>query len=413
MEEKKLIAIEKYQKDIIFNRRSGIKRYIKHYQEKTENLLLGFFAFLISYFIKKKEEKINSDILIFQHSEKIINLNRKKKLKKNLNKKGFTISETGFQKKWSVISKHLLSKPKSSIPLRFYYYAAYAEYLIETYNPKIILNDRNGMLMAPFLREAINKRGGKLIQLAHATTTEYDWQFTMNDYDYYFLFGESSLESLRQYKNIYGTSEIVLSGSHMIDESYDIPALPESNKKVLLLGMGPDREKTALAQSNYQITLNWILNNPEYQLFIKPHPRSQSEFWRTAESSSNQITLLASDINLAQTLVKCSIVISIESNAILEASLAKRPIAFLNMYKTTDIFSLEKFLGDRCYDLKSLEKKIREIESNYITYIDMTEKLSEYHLNNGASGLQECSILISSILDSTYSHSNLALDSTY
>ena len=413
MNRNKLNAIDYYRKSLASERRSGIKKKIKYIYETIVLYILGIITWTRLHTIKKKKDNKKIDILLFQHSEKVIKLNRKIKLKTELQQdENFTLSEVPFYKPTKVIKKGLLKQPHSNIGLKYLFFAAYAEYIVSKYRPKLILNDRNGMLLAPFLRDALNKREGKLIQLAHATTVEDDWQFSMNDYDYYFLFGQSSYDQLIRRKLLFGNSKAVLSGSHMVDRSYAMAPLKKYNNNILLLGMGPDREKTNLAKINYMILLNWILKNKEHKLIIKPHPRSKSEFWRNASSNNSNIKLLSKDITLSSALINSAIVISIESNAILEASLANRPIIFLNALDCKDIFSLELFFGPRVKCTKSIDKKIKEYSKNYDLFVNKTASFSKFHLEHGTRGLTVTSMLIKDIISEQHSIVSKPLNST-
>ncbi|MET4692683.1 hypothetical protein [Endozoicomonas lisbonensis] len=398
MQVTKLKALDRYRQALAAERKKGIKKTTKYWLETLNLYFLSILTWLKITFQSSPIRAENVDILLFQHSEKVIRLNRKKALKAELQKINYSLAEIPFYKGQKVLNKGLVKKPSYPVSFKYLYLAAYAEYLVSTYNPKLMLNDRNGMLLSPFLRESLNRRNAKLIQLAHATTVEDNWQFSMNDYDYYFLFGQSSYEKLKQRNLIFGDSKVVLSGSHMVDNSYNLKPMKAYNNKLLLLGMGPDREKTKLAQLNYQILLDWAIQHKEHKLFIKRHPRSTSTFWDDAAKKYNNIDLVSKKSSLAQALETSGIVISIESNAVLEASLAKRPILFLNALDSEDIFSLESFFGNRVSDKNSFTKKIAEYSNSYIQFIEKTDDFSSFHLKHGCNGLNISTKLIHNII---------------
>ena len=387
MNRDKIKQVEQYRKKLIDERRKGFNRVIKNAVESINLYYLSLFTFIKLFFIPPKETTAKVDILLLQHSEKVIKLNRKTKLKAALKEDHYSIIEIAFTKGSKVIRSGYISKPKFKVPLKYLYHASYAEYLVNTYNPKIFLNDRNGMLLAPFLRDTLNRNNAKFIQLAHATTVEDDWQFSMNDYDFYFLFGQSSYDFLKKRKLLFGKSRVVLTGSHMIDESFDIKNHSFYNGNILLLGMGPDREKTSLAEKNYGLILEWISKNKDHKLFVKPHPRSNLHFWKKFAKQFTNIELLSSSFLLSEALRSCSSVITIESNAILEASLAKRPIIYVNTTDSEDIFSLEKHLGKRVKNINALNEQITDIAKNYKKHVEKTECLQRYHLSDGIHGL--------------------------
>lgn len=328
MQPVKLKELDNYRKKLIEERRQGFKVQVKYFIETFNLYYLGLRTWFKLLFISNTPKTKKIDIVLLQHSEKVIKLNRKKNLKGKLTELGYSLSEVPYNKSTQVLKKGLIKKPQFKVNLKYLYHASYAEYLVSTYKPIGLLNDRNGMLLSPFLRDALNRNKGKLIHLAHATTVEDDWQFSMNDYDYYLLFGQSSYDKLRQRALLFGHSNAILSGSHMIDRTYNIEPLAFHNNRVLLLGMGPDREKTNLADTNYNIILEWVAKNLKQTLIVKPHPRSSSYFWQEAAKVHKNIELLNNSASLSEALETSGIVISIESNAVLEASLTKRPIIF-------------------------------------------------------------------------------------
>src|SRR5690606_32977730 len=150
----------------------------------------------------------------------------------------------------------------------------------------------NGSIYSPFLRLALNRRGRLLVHLAHATTVERSQRLGMNDYDYYFLFGQSSLDALQARKLRFGSSTVVLTGSHMIDSRFDmLPADPE-NRVLLILGVGPDKEKEAEYLSVYEMLRGWVAKHPEFKLLVKAHPRSEVPFWHEAAAEIQSLNIL-------------------------------------------------------------------------------------------------------------------------
>ncbi len=137
------------------------------------------------------------DFLLLQSAPKVIAFQRKKLLIEGLRGRGDNLVETALQAPKAILRERLLKRPPHPVPTRYFGIAAYAEWLVEQHQPRVLLNDRNGSLYAPFLRLALNARGSRLVHLAHATTVEGSRRLGMNDYDYYFLFGQSSLEALQ------------------------------------------------------------------------------------------------------------------------------------------------------------------------------------------------------------------------
>lgn len=154
---------------------------------------------------------------------------------------------------WRTTSSAVASRPP---PIRN------PEWLVEQHQPRVLLNDRNGSLYAPFLRLELNARGSRLVHLAYATTVPSLRRLGMNDYDYYFLFGQSSLEALQARELRFGCSTAVLVGSHMIDDSYLMPA-PDLATRTLLIA-----EKSRELGIDIAVDLKGYTGNARFGAFV-------------------------------------------------------------------------------------------------------------------------------------------------
>jgi hypothetical protein len=327
------------------------------------------------------------DVLLLQSANKVIKFKRKKLLIHELRAKGHSLVETALQSPKSILFKRLLKCPPSDVPTRYFGLAAYAAWLVEHYQPRILVNDRNGSLYTPFLRLALNARGSKLVHLAHASTLESSQRLGMNDYDYYFLFGQSSLEALQGRPVRFGESTAVLSGSHMIDTSFDLPPADSGWRTLLILGVGPDKEKESGYLRTYALLRDWAVQNPDYKVMIKAHPRSNVAFWKQVEASVASVQVLPAPCTLAQALGQSSVVVNIMSNAVIEAALARRPVIYVNASDDIDIFSQERFFGPCVSTLDGLQKAVKSIEQNYEMALVSSASFAEYHLTHGCAGL--------------------------
>jgi hypothetical protein len=295
--------------------------------------------------------------------------------------------ETALQEPKAILRERLLKRPPHPVPTRYFGIAAYAEWLVEHHQPRVLLNDRNGSLYAPFLRLALNARGSLLVHLAHATTVEGSRRLGMNDYDYYFLFGQSSLEALQARELRFGTSTAVLVGSHMIDDSYVMLAPDLAARTLLILGVGPDKEKEPAYQQTYRLLADWARRHPEYRVLVKRHPRSQVPFWQEAASSGSNIEVLAADCSLAAALTRASVVVNILSNAVIEAALAGRPVLCVDLGGQQDIFQQQRFFGAPIDSESELERRLLGIEADFGQALASSRAFAEFHLAQGAGGL--------------------------
>lgn len=327
------------------------------------------------------------DFLLLQSAPKVIAFQRKKLLIEGLRGGGYNLVETALQAPKTILRGRMLRRPPHGVPTRYFGIAAYAEWLVERHKPRILLNDRNGSLYAPFLRLALNVRGSRLVHLAHATTVEGSRRLGMNDYDYYFLFGQSSLEALQARALRFGSSTAVLVGSHMIDDSYQMPAPDLATRTLLILGVGPDKEKESAYQQTYRLLAGWACRHPEYRVLVKLHTRSQSPFWQEAASRAGNIELLAANCNLAAALARASVVVNILSNAVIEAALAVRPVLWVDLGGHSDIFQQQRFFGAVICTEGGLERRLQSIEDDFAQALEQSRAFAEFHLAEGTAGL--------------------------
>lgn len=359
-----------------------------------EGIIDWWFGFRAKYRLANSISAQSCDFLLLQSAQKVIALKRKVNLIERLQKSGCSLIETSLPKSEEILRKRMLRRPPCSVPTRYFGFAAYAEWLVTHYQPRILLNDRNGSLYAPFLRLSLNTRQRLLVHLAHASTVENSRRLGMNDYDYYFLFGQSSLEALQARKLRFGSSQAVLAGSHMIDSAYDLPVPDPSSRVVLVLGVGPDKEKEIGYQRTYALIRDWAEQSPDYQVLIKAHPRSKAPFWQEASSVLSNVQVLSADCPLAEALARASLVINIMSNAVIEAALAQRPLIYVNASCEPDIFSQERFFGERIECTDQLQQQVMDIAEDYIGSMRQSLRFADYHLAQGVKGLdQTCALL--------------------
>lgn len=326
------------------------------------------------------------DFLLLQSAPKIIAMQRKKLLIEGL-RRDHSLLETALPELADIVRQRLLQRPPQRVPLRYFGYAAHAEWLVARYEPKVLLNDRNGSLYAPFLRLSLNVRRKLLVQLAHATTAESSRRLGMNDYDYYFLFGQSSLEALQARALRFGTSQAVLAGSHMIDMAFDLAPADPAMRTLLVLGVGPDKEKEVGYQRTYAILRDWAKQNPEYQVLIKAHPRSRVPFWNETAAALANVRVLPATSGLAEALEQASLVVNIMSNAVIEAALSRRPVLYVNASDDPDIFAQERFLGACISSQEALQQAVIRVEQDREQAIRQGTLFAEYHLAHGCRGL--------------------------
>lgn len=382
---KKARALDRYRWLLLRERHGKLGSALRFIRDALGDLTFGLCA---QFCLAPEVTEEPCDFLLLQSALKVIKFQRKKLLMERLRAHGHELCETALQNPKMILRERHLKRPPERVPLRYFGYAAYAEWLVEHHQPRILLNDRNGSIFSPFLRLALNRRDRLLVHLAHATTVEGSQRLGMNDYDYYFLFGQSSLDALQARKLRFGSSNVVLSGSHMIDRRYDMPPADPKHRVVLILGVGPDKEKESGYLEVYEMLRGWAAKHPEFKVLVKAHPRSEASFWLKAAGEIQSLHILPSDCGLAEALEQASVVINIMSNAVIEAALARRALLFVSPGGKEDIFSQEYFLGERVTEECGLEQRLDELLSQYTTALAQAEKFASYHLAHGVKGLE-------------------------
>ncbi|MFG0380995.1 capsule biosynthesis protein [Pseudomonas sp. zbq_18] len=389
-------ALDRYRWLLLRERYGLLGSGLRFLREACEDWWLGVRA-------RRRLSDANSvqacDFLLLQSMPKVIPLQRKKLLKDALVSGGFNLVEIALQDSSLILRERMLKLPPHPVPTRYFAFAAHAEWLVEHYRPCILLNDRNGSLFAPFLRLALNARQGLLVHLAHATTVEGSRRLGMNDYDYYFLFGQSSLEALQARELRFGSSQAVLAGSHMIDQTYDLLPAESARRVLLILGVGPDKEKQSGYQATYALLRDWAVQHPEYQVLVKPHPRSRVLFWQETAPLLDNLRVLPRECGLAEALQAASVVVNIMSNAVIEAALARRPVIYVNASGERDIFSQERFFGPCITSVDALQARIASVEREYEVALQQGHAFAEYHLTHGCAGLARNLEALTALLD--------------
>lgn len=338
------------------------------------------------------------DVLLLHSAPKSMALQRKNILIAALRDRGLNLEEAALLSPSEACARRQLLKPAQPVPLRYLAYAAHAQWIVSEYRPKVLINERNGSLHAPFLRLALAARKACLLHLAHAATLESSRRLAMNDYDYYGVFGHSSLVALQDRTLRFGDSTVILLGSYLADQTYDLPPSSPAAKTLLILGVGPDREKEAGFQRTYQLLFEWAEQHPDYRVLFKRHPRSRAQFWSDAAQRLANVELLDTRLTLSAALAMASIVANIMSNAGIEAGLAGRPVIYVNAGSDVDIFSHALFFGGPVTDTKGLSTQTQAIEHYYPRHVHLARQFADYHLVHGSRGLAKTVELVDDLV---------------
>ena len=354
---------------------------------------------LITLFIARKPLKHYScDILFLHASEKSKALHLRDPLILELNKKGLIVLETAQQRPTTILKKRLLNKYQYPIPFKYLFIASYVQFIVERYQPKIIITDRNGSIYSSFLKEAVQPYG-KLVHIAHCVATDNFARFSLIDYDYYFLYGTSSLDKIMQRSVRFGSTKAVLTGSYFAHKDFNLSA-SRANKNILLFGMYPDLEKKPTYYAIYNTVKQWAKNNSDMTLYFKPHPRSHNDYWQLASHTMDNIIVLEATEKLPQALENIAITLSVYTNAVIDAALLKRPSLLLaseEMGSINDELDLEQFYLPKATNPKQLQENINTLLNDYPHYIKQAQAFAQYHLEYQQDSIEYISHCLLSI----------------
>lgn len=392
---RKARELDRYRWKVLRERHGRLGSLLRLVRDVLVDVAIGLRA---KACLQRSVDAASCEVLLLHSAPKSMALRRKNVLIDALRKRGHQLTEAALRSPADACTQRMLMAPPQSVPLRYLVYAAHAQWLVVTYQPKLLINERNGSLHAPFLRLALAARGARLLHLAHATTLESSRRLGMNDYDYYGVFGRSSLEALQERPLRFGKSTVVLVGSYLADETYELSVADPGIKTLLVLGVGPDREKESGYEDTYRLLRDWAGRNPHYRLLFKRHPRSKARFWSDAATRFANIELLAIDCSLAQALAQASVVVNIMSNAGIEAGLAGRPVIHVNAGSDVDIFSHALFFGPQVRDELAFSQQLQALERDYLDCVAKARSFADYHLVYGSRGLAKTVELVDDLL---------------
>lgn len=366
--------------------------------------LREWFYSLSAFFRKRKMMKpAPCDVLLLHYSQTSQARGYRNALVTCLRQRGLRVVETAIHKPKTVLSRRELLSPGWAFPHRYYFHAAYARWLIEYYQPKALLTDKNGSVLAPFLKDFIQPYG-KLVHIAHSIPTENFRKFSMNAYDYYFLFGKSSLERLQRRK-IFGVSKVFLTGTYAEKNPL---MLPEKNDTVLVLGTGPAMEKTKNIQHAYAIIRATAEKLPALQFIVKPHPRSDKTTWQHDNPLAN-LLIADPDENIDTLLATAFVAIGSFTNAAIDCALQQRPFILVSEDVTDSQLDIHR-MTPICNNADQLATTITSIANEPASYRNHARAFADYHLSNGFTGPATISSLVYTLVRQGELEGGITLD---
>ena len=302
--------------------------------------------------------------------------------------KGFTLYRQPLAAK-AVLKQKMLCPPDTSLPRPLYYYDALAKFLVRKYQPKVVCGSLDFSPFASFLRRELQASGGKLINIAHGLTSS-GYKCTMFDFDYYFLFGQSSFNYIETNPVRVGSTRAVLTGSPFVTPDFDLP--PNMKKKVVLFFSQIKYERFAVRDAlidNTKIVIDWARAHPEFHLLVKNHPGGDAKSVQSLCQGVPNITVLPKTTSMVDAVKQASLTISTASNATLEAAVLGRPAVIVNKSDLwPNYLSLEDFFLPRATSVEELHQNIQQTFDQYNGFLQKAREFSVFHLTHTTGAVE-------------------------
>ena len=365
------------------------KRYAKN------RVFVWYFWCLRSYFRgifcgdNSSTRGESCDVLILHPSRKSFELKRKQKLIDNLRSSGINVKETVALSEREIVKQKACCGPFES-SVFFHCYEGYANWLRKKFNPKIIITDRNGSLLSPFLKSR-TLNDPITFHLAHSVLTAQSGRFSMLDYDCYCIYGRSSFEYLKTLPYSFGECQIILGGSVLFGEDFFLPP-SDSKSPLLFLGMGPELESKIEGQQIYKLVLEWQEISGR-KLYVRLHQRSNGKFWKAVTQKGVEILPCEP---FQDSAARTSLILAPYTNAVVDAALLGRPVQLIAFPGEQDFLQVEEYFGARAFNLEGLEKAVSRHLNDYKRSVDTCRDFTDFHLGQGVNSL---AYITSTLLD--------------
>lgn len=365
-------------------------------------------ALLSTVFQRRRAiEAVDCDVLLVHPSRKSFRLGRKQALLAALRARGLIVEEFVEEGDFDLVRNRQFVTPASGVPALLRWEAAHAAYLLSRYKAKVIVTERNGWIV-PSLIKLQRKTGARIVHLAHSIPSDESSRYDYFDYDYYLLFGKSSLEYLSTLGDTFGECLVKFAGPYFFADREDplpVKARKEGKGvKCLFLGSGPDYEVSEPYRECCSWIAAWLSSRPDAELWVKVHPRGSGEPWRSHAASNPGIKILPPDGALDACIADVDFVLSGYTNAVLDVSRFGGP--FILLGEEADHFSSERFGIPRarsglelanCIDaLLADVRRAREaaseffdfhVQEKYLPLTSMVNVIEELAAGNEVNGL--------------------------
>ena len=316
-----------------------------------------------------------------------------------LERQGLVVRHVHVSSAGEMMLRRRLMRPPPDLHPDLLVQGAYARYLVHRYEPKVLVTFQNGLLLAPFLREEMRGRG-VYVNISHGVTPNHHTH-SVTAYDYYFLFGRSSLENLLRNPVRIGTTAAVLTGSPFVSSNSEQVGADEADpRKVLFFSTWfPAGEYYEYLTRTAKLVVEWARAQVDHELYVKLHPLENPGFMNELTLGVPNIRVLPKSTPMQQALRGKSVVLHAHSNASLEAALAGKPSVVVNDTEVADSYlHLEDYFLPRAANVEEINDRIARMFQDYDYYVQQARRFARFHLERTADSVQyiaECLVRLS------------------
>jgi len=402
----KLEAYEKYlYHQFSQNHRSMFRRYVIHFFAS----IIARFIGLIRCFRMFMATSTKVDFLFLPVCKQ--DAQRLEKISDILEQSGFSVvTEVQQNFKGKLRASQFCWVPLS-IPIFLTVAYSNAVFYVRKFQPKIIVFVQNTGVFPSVIRSILDK-DGLTVNISHSVTFS-DALFSSFDFDYYLMFGKSSLQHAKKNKFRYGDTKIVLTGSPFVGASLSDLKRNLPNKTILYCSQWVQSGDVYETYRSHEILIEYARRNPYVKVYIKLHPIENGMYWKRKVSDVQNVTVLDSGDSLISALKKVSVCVVASSNVAIEATLAHRPIVSIDISGIADEYLNVSRYFPRAKNIDDFESAMLEVFSKYDYYLDRCKDFSCFHMEYLSDSQKVISNCLSLIFRGDDVHCDEKLKETY
>ncbi|NLY04436.1 MAG: hypothetical protein GXZ15_06360 [Campylobacter sp.] len=352
-----------------------VNSFLNRFKLRARMLVKGCVAIFSSK--NMLDAPIECDILLIHPSYNSYKQGRKKQLINMLKEKGLIVEEFVEKKdKEKIVGREFCKI--NDVPLLFKWEAYHAGYILNKYQAKVILTERNGWVLPSFIKK-IRREGSIIMHMAHSIPTSQSSKYNYYDYDYYLIYGKSSYDYLRGLDGCFGSCQFVFAGPYFFYSDRKYKRNNKIERNITFICSGPGYESNL----PYIKLCAWIDRLVEEsvvdKLYVKCHPRGDNERWLKILDKYPDRVKFANDDELHDCLDDSQYAVMNYTNAIIDTTYYGIPIILLG--ETDDYFSVSDFSIPWARDYHELSKILKA------KFVFSEKKFISYHIENkqGAS----------------------------